>query len=187
MKRFFAAIVLLTGFTAAAEKVTAFETGKGGVLWMGEKSGGKLSYAPAPDARGLSARLEWQEKKAQAVLVVDFWFPPLASTREKSDGVLKMSFLPGTGKERITLLTVKFMDAKGEIFQWRKAVSLKDAKGWQEISFEINPDTFADSYGKNADKKIDPPVRFYGIVVTFDNPVTSPGWIFFDDIEYTQN
>jgi polysaccharide biosynthesis protein PslG len=186
MKTLVIVVIILVSSMVHALKITDFEKGKGGVLWLGKKSGGEFTYAAAPEPRGKSAKITWKKRKLHPYLSVSFWNPQIKETKAELDGELSMWFYPGKGKEQISSINARMMDADGEVFQWKKRVNLKSKGGWQKLTWDVNPDNFIDCYGggKKANKKINLPVRFYSVVVRFKSPMSDPGYIYFDDVEY---
>lgn len=84
----------------------------------------------------------------------------------------------------IDSITLRFRDAKGEVFQFRTPVR-QDATGRREIRYRIDSGKqYTNSYGNGRDGKIDWPLQFIGLVCGGLDKVRQPGGIILDSLDY---
>ncbi len=149
----------------------------------GKDKGGAALLAPAPEPDGkLSLKTSWEGKHAKWLDIVVRPFVEIPETAEKVDGTLSFSVY-GDGSGSVSGISPRFVDAKGEIFQWKKVVSL--SKGWQELSYDIRETNFSDSWGDKKTGSIQRPLKFQGFAVSFNSESGNPGSLFIDKISFS--
>lgn len=85
---------------------------------------------------------------------------------------------------QVNNIALRFMDSKGEIFQIKSVTNplTLNQKTEQLITYTFNTASRQESWGKDADKKIDWPLSFMGIACTF-LPGTKGGKLYFNFLE----
>lgn len=91
------------------------------------------------------------------------------------------------GDESNNILFIRLVDAKGETFQYKRA--LISWKGWENLVIDL-PKAKYGSWGKNKDGKIDPPVKSIAIELRSYNPwgkSKDSGTLYIDNIKFVYN
>lgn len=169
-------------FRSYAEKIEDFEVKPGLKVYKGDERGGAFELAEAPEPRGFSGKASWKDRHYK---YNEYSFKKPVLIPEKKDelrGVLSVCVYSPGGR-KVNYIGLRLRDAKGEMFQWRKKVSL-EKKGWRKLVFDLKPDNYDISWGKTSDKKIDMPVLLYGFSIDYNPKSFGKGEIYFDDIEY---
>ncbi|HEX2947985.1 MAG TPA: beta-galactosidase [Armatimonadota bacterium] len=181
MRKYFLAmscILLVWGTMAMSVMVDDFEKPSTWFVYKGDERGGSIAYVPAPEGKGQAGKFSWQASHFsylelhldQPVTLTDF--------SSECDGTIAIRVY-SEGTTAIRNMNLRLVDAKGEVFQINKPVSLAK-KGWQDFVYTIYPNGKYDSWG-NANKVFDLPVRLLGFAFEF-NPNTPAGSIYLDNI-----
>lgn len=139
----------------------------------------ELVAAPA-GGTGKAMRLSWPAKHgAWADTTYKPQLPPLALTAEQPQTATLRAWCEAfCGVTRVSL---RFMDAKAEWHQWQAVLPAEGTTGWRTISIPVDWAKAQNSWGGNADKVIDWPLRFQGFAVEFAKDAPA-GSIVIDDM-----
>ncbi len=155
---------------------------KAGSVWIPKQQMEKMeisdSTIPDSSLKGLS--MKWQIDHPKWVELF-FKRGPVPFTLTKPQNFKLSLYMP----ENIPGLafSLRFRDAKGEVFQVSAPALLKSKAGMREVNFNLDPQKKYLSWGKNKDGKIDWPLNLYGISMAF-LPGTKAGSIILHSIEY---
>ncbi len=166
-------------FAAGAASIEDFENTKpSDVNYIKEKRDAAVELLQAPGIKGPAVKISWNADK--------FKYAELTLNKRKAlssfeEGSLKVKVYAPENSP-VHRFNLRLIDAKGEIFQWDKAVSFK--KGWQEIIFNITPENYSISWGGNKDKKLDQPVKFLGFGIDYKRN-SGKSFIWVDDVRFS--
>lgn len=82
------------------------------------------------------------------------------------DGVCKLT-LRHSGPRGFQAISLRMQDSKGEVFQFRPTGVRKNADGTVSCYWNVGDTGWETSWGKDADKKVDRPLGFFGFAVRF--------------------
>ena len=148
-----------------------------------------LSLVPAPPGggHGTALSIAWPEDHR-------FWVDasynphraPLPQVTVDVSGTATMSVWSDDGRD-ILHIGIRFADAKGEIFEWRRPLPDPGLGGWRTLTFPLTLLTPAHWDTRPfADGKIDFPLSFWGYAVALDTKhTTHAGAILIDDVVLT--
>ncbi len=143
------------------------------IVHNGEANGGSCAFSGSPDGKAL--KISWAAKRAEWLDVEIYPHASLPGPGKSLAGTLSVSVLP-EGADDVTAITPRFIDAKGEVFQWRQPQPLKlSNKGWTEISYEINAANFSDSWSGGKTGIVKLPAKLLGFAVSFKSKTGAPG------------
>ncbi|HEX2947986.1 MAG TPA: hypothetical protein VHV83_00190 [Armatimonadota bacterium] len=166
--------------TAQGTMVDDFEKPSTWFIYKGNERGGAFSLVPAPEKTGQAGKCSWTENHAKYLELHLDQPKPLSDFDTECNGTV-IAHVYSDGSKALRSLSLRLLDAKGEVFQLAKLVSL-EKKGWHEITYQVTPDpTKYGSWG-NVNKQIDLPVRLLGFSFDF-NDQPGGGSFYIDDIE----
>lgn len=146
-----------------------------------------LVPAPAGGGHGAALSLGWP---ADHRVWVDASYnphrPPLPQVTTEVAGTVTMSAWSDDGRD-IVHIGIRFADAKGEIFEWRRPLPDPGQRGWRTLTFPLTLLTPA-HWDKRpiADGRIDFPLSFWGYAVALDTKEPPrAGAILIDDVVLT--
>jgi hypothetical protein len=180
------ATALLAAGALTAAVVDDFE--RDAVAMIANGQGGTVCTAelvPAPaGGTGKALRLSWPTTHG---LWVDATYkpqlPPLELTAaDPQVATLRVWCEAFCGVKRVS---IRFMDAKAEWFQWRTSLPDEGTTGWRTISIPVDWAKPQNSWGGNADKTIDWPLHFQGYAIEFGAKEAPSGAIIIDDMLLT--
>lgn len=180
--------ILLTGLMLVstvsfcqAKDIEDFNDGK---AWNLSRDGFHLDFKKKSEKTGISAKISWDKNHFKffefhrKIKKNDFLF------NKELNGIV--SFYVYTDfPEAVNKIGLRLIDAKGEVFQFRKDLPKEKGK-WMKISFTLAPNTKAEHWGGNKDGKIDFPVSLLGISMDFNPKFAEAGSIYLDNIELTK-
>jgi hypothetical protein len=165
----------------AGSSTITFEEPAALSLHAGGEHGNRVTYEHAPEPRGTSMAIAWDAKHhpwISAFVRPHVVLPGLSQARHGR--VHARCF--ATGNEGIRGINLLLIDAAGERFQVHPPQGFALTAGWNDLVYEISPETMRESYGDKRNGIIDPPLQFFGFTVDFGQAETPPGTIWLDDI-----
>jgi RNA polymerase sigma factor (sigma-70 family) len=80
-------------------------------------------------------------------------------------------------------LAIRFMDADGEMFEWRQSLPDQGHTGWRTVEFPLDQTT-SSSWDKRpiANRIVDPPIRLMGYAVEMGKDGSMEGVVIIDDV-----
>lgn len=136
----------------------------------------------APDGKP-ALKLTWSNSDANKL---EFFFEPGADIPEFKKATVSVEVYL-TKESFSSSFYIRLIDSQVEIFQFRKALRFDDLPlGWQTFQFEINPEEFENdpnvrTWGRNANRKINYPAKFFGFCIDFSH-IRGYGQIFIGKI-----
>lgn len=87
-------------------------------------------------------------------------------------------------RTRLRHLAIRFMDAQGEIFEWRHALPDQGLTGWRTVEFPLDPATSA-TWDKRpiADRIVDMPISLLGYAIEIGNNGSNEGVVLIDEVK----
>ncbi|HEX3133660.1 MAG TPA: sigma-70 family RNA polymerase sigma factor [Planctomycetota bacterium] len=84
---------------------------------------------------------------------------------------------------RLHHVAIRFMDADGEMFEWRHALPEQGTTGWRTVEFPLDPTTSA-TWDKRpiANRIVDPPIRLLGYAVEMGRDGSKEGVVIIDEV-----
>ena len=141
----------------------------------------------APDGKP-ALKLAWDNSDANKL---EFFFEPGVDLPEFSKAVVEVEVYL-TASSFASNFNIRLIDSQVEIFQFRKFLRFdKLPMGWQTFRFEINADELNNdpdirTWGRNANRKINYPAKFFGFCIDFSRTRGS-GEIYIGKISVTPN
>ena len=153
------------------------------LLQVSSNTGALLALVPAADGRaGHALRVGWPAVQTR---FVDFIYPlppavPALSSRVAGTAVFKVWRPADSPVHRVS---VRFVDAANETFQWPAELPQSTAAGWREVRIPLAATTFTGHWGTATvgHDTIELPLRFNGFSVDFTAVETAAGSVQFDD------
>ncbi len=122
----------------------------------------------APDGKP-ALKLTWDNSDANKL---EFFFEPGADLPEFEKAVIEVEVYL-TQNSFSNFFHIRLIDSQVEIFQFRKFLRFdKLPMGWQTFRFEINAEDLNSdpnirTWGRNANRKINYPAKFFGFCIDF--------------------
>ena len=134
-----------------------------------------------PVTKKKSLRISWQSYKKFPWTEWNF-VPPVALPDFKE--IIFNLKITTSAQCPVRSLNLRLIDGSGEIFQFKQNILWDKAENY-EVKYQINVGQLekADTWGGNQDKKLDPPVRLFGMSAVFVEN-SGPGEFFIDAISY---
>jgi RNA polymerase sigma-70 factor, ECF subfamily len=178
-----AATALLAAGALSAAVVDDFE--RDAVAMIAKGQGGtacSVELVPAPaGGRGKALRLSWPAVHGMwADSTYTPQLPPLALTASEPQVATLAVWCEAFGG--VKRVSIRFMDAKAEWFQWQAALPDEGKTGWRTIAIPVDWAKPQTTWGGNADKAIDWPLRFQGFAVELGSKEAPAGAVILDDL-----
>ncbi|MDR3710643.1 MAG: hypothetical protein P4L33_20270 [Capsulimonadaceae bacterium] len=115
---------------------------------------------------------------------IEFQLKDPVIVSQTSDPVDISIWIKGVAKQDFTNVALRFMDAKGNIFQYNAPGLAEkfDGDGWARFQITLNPLKFLGTWGPSADNQLRPPLRFFGFGAERSIAAPSKGVLYVDDI-----
>ncbi len=124
--------------------------------------------ATAPDGKP-ALKLTWNNSDANKL---EFFFEPGADIPEFKKAIVDVEVYL-TENSFSNFFYIRLIDSQVEIFQFRKFLRFDELPmGWQTFQFEINAEDLNNNpdirtWGRNANRKINYPAKFFGFCIDF--------------------
>ncbi len=105
----------------------------------------------------------------------------IASTTEPINIAL---WVKGAGHPDFASVSLRLMDSRNNVFQYPTTGLAErfNEGGWSQFRVMLDPSKFAGTWGPSTDKKIVPPIRFFGFAAGHQSDAPSNGTLFLDDV-----
>lgn len=184
-----AATLLAAAGSLAGATIDDFERADPALAPTGDaKMGCTVRLVQAPDGSGSGSgqalQIAWPAQHGRWVECS--YHPPRPTLAVSADQPQQVGFkLWAEGYCGITSISIRFMDASGESFQWRTPLPEPGRTGWRSVSATIDWAKPSTHWGGDNDAVIDWPVRFQGYAFEFDRPTVPASAIVLDDVQMT--
>lgn len=160
------------------------ETRIEGTSFVGTAPEISLAPAPAGGGSGSALRFAWTtEHKGW----IDCAYRPGArlvlSDVTATAATVASMHLWAPQRTRLNHVAIRFMDADGEIFEWRHALPDQGITGWRTVEFPLDPTT-SSTWDKRpvANRMVEKPITLFGYAIEIGRNGSEEGVVIIDDV-----